>query len=283
MMPSPFLKPDDPALWCGDHYPIDADYVAPRTIEHAVAILQDRSVVTNMIAGGQSLIPALRRGDRRADRLLDICGIAGLADFETDGDAVSIGAAVNVSNFLASPVAALLPLLRSASRHVGNHTVRNRATFGGTIAWCDPVAEIPLALSMLDAVVETNQRTLPVAGLVEQTFAHDEIIMRVKIPVPPREIRYAFEEVARRPSGGRALFAVAVAVDRSPGHRRCRVGITERSLSEWMQWPDGEDAGTLAARLIASSSSFRSLVKAGYVEPAQRAVAARLLDECSTP
>ena len=283
MMPSPFLKPDDPALWCGDHYPIDADYVAPRTIEHAVAVLQDRSVVTKMIAGGQSLIPALRRGDQCADRLLDVCRIAGLADLETDGDAVSIGAAVNVSDFLSSPVAALLPLLRSASRHVGNHTVRNRATFGGTIAWCDPVAEIPLALSMLDAAVETDRRALPVADFAKETLACDEIVMRVKVPVPPRQIRYAFDEVARRPSGGRALFAVAVAIDCSRGYRRCRVGITERSLSEWMQWPDGEDAGTFAARAIASTRNVRSPIKANYIEPAERSITARLLGTCGAP
>lgn len=282
MMSSPLLNPDR-ALWCGDHYPIDAEYVAPRTIEHAVAILQDRSVITKMIAGGQSLIPALRRGDQHAGRLLDVCRIAGLADLRTNGDMVSIGAAVNVSDFLASPVAALMPILSAASRHVGNHTIRNRATFGGTIAWCDPVAEIPLALSMLDAVVETNRRTLPVAGLVAETFAYDEIIMRVKIPVPPREIRYAFEEVARRPSGGRALFAVAVAIDRSRERRRCRVGVTERTLSGWMQWPEEEDISAFAARAIASTRNVRSPIRAKYIEPAERSITVRLLGACGAP
>lgn len=275
------LDPDDCGLWCGDHHPIDVDYIAPRTIEQALAVLRDRSVTTKMIAGGQSLIPALRRGDQIVGRLLDVCRIAGLADLRTDGDVVSIGAVVNVSDFLASPVASLLPILSLACRHVGNHTIRNRATFGGTIAWCDPMAEIPLALSMLDAVVETDRRTLPVAGLTKETLACDEVILRVKVLVPARHLRYAFDEVARRPSGGRALFAAIVAIDRSSGHRRCRVGVTERTLSAWMQWPEGEDVQTFAARAISSTTALRSSsITAKYIGSAEPLITTRLLAEC---
>lgn len=277
------LSQDDHALWCGDHEPIDVAYVVPRTIEQALALLRERSITTRLIAGGQSLIPALRRGDRRTGRLLDVCQIAGLAELRMDEGVVSIGAAVNVSDFLASPVAAHLPILSSAGRHVGNHTIRNRATFGGMIAWCDPVAEIPLALSMLDAVVETDRRSLPVADLAKDTLASDEIIVRVGVAIPPKTIRYAFAEVARRPSGGRALFAVAVAIDHSHGRRRCRVGVTERTLSEWIHWPEGEDVKAFATRAISRTSTLRSPIKAKYIGSAEQLIAARLLGACSAP
>jgi carbon-monoxide dehydrogenase medium subunit len=161
-------------------YERPADLVAAagllRTSDGAVAL-----------AGGQSLLPALRLGDRSADQLVDLSHVPALRGIEEDGVALTIGAGEPMWSVERSPlVAAAAPLLVRVLGSVGAASIRSRATLGGSLAWADPTSQLPATLIALDATVETTERSVPASAL--QTGRHrtslrrGELIVRVQIP-----------------------------------------------------------------------------------------------------
>jgi len=191
-------------------------YSAPTRVEDAVAILRD-DPGARLIAGGQSLMPPLQWGQLSATHLVDIRNIAALRGIEIHADHIRIGGAGRFSDPLRDRAATLLPGLAAALRHVGTVTIRNRATFGGSLAWGNPRAEAALALMVHDATVVTDRREIAVADLPSGAFVtrleRDEIIVAVRVPlVPdPRDIR--FRELLDRHSAGKAVVSVALRAD----------------------------------------------------------------------
>lgn len=184
-------------------------YSAPTRVEEALAILRD-DPGARLIAGGQSLMPPLQWGQLSATHLVDIRNIAALRGIETHADHIRIGAAVRFSDLLRDPAATRLPGLAAALRHVGTITIRNRATFGGSLAWGNPRAEAALALMVHGAIVMTDRREIAVADLPTGAFVtrleRDEIILGVRVPLTPRSARDPLPRIARsqfgRESGG---------------------------------------------------------------------------------
>jgi len=149
--------------------PAPFDYARPATIDEAVALLDDDSIV---IAGGQTLVPMLAMRMARPDRVVDINNIPELAGITDTGTEIVIGAATRQVDVLNSGlVAGKLPLLRKAISFVGHTQTRNRGTVGGSLAHADPAAEIPLASLAMDAEV-----TLKGAG-GERRIGVDEFLV----------------------------------------------------------------------------------------------------------
>jgi carbon-monoxide dehydrogenase medium subunit len=293
----PARPPCDPrtpgaSLWCGDDAVLDCDYLEPRDLDEAVAALRAAGGRARLVAGGQSLLPALRSGMLRADRLVSLRRIASLQDLRVAQGQLCIGAQLSFSDFLASAHAAGHPLLQQALAKVGNHTVRNRTTFGGSIAWANPMGALLLALAMLDATVRTSARRLPstacVAGVHRNQLADDEIIAGVEIALPPAHRRFAFHKTTARRSGGKALSSMAVALDTgTDGRQALRIGVVGLQDRAWVShWhacaPHSDPADAVPALLAAAPQGPRFdplLPSPAYARASAALVCRRLVQE----
>jgi carbon-monoxide dehydrogenase medium subunit len=163
-------------------------YHAPGTIAHAEKLL----AVTpsgKLLAGGMSLVPALRHRLLRVPDLIDLNNIPGLSGIEINERTVRIGAMTRHAAVAASAdLTKSLPGLAALAGGIGDVQVRNRGTLGGSLANNDPAADYPAALLGLDGVVVTTKRSIAaghfIRGMFETALESDEIIRYVEFPRP---------------------------------------------------------------------------------------------------
>jgi len=196
-------------------------YAAPRTVDAALALLDDDS---KALAGGQSLVPIMNFRLARPARLVDLNRVDGLAYLRRRAGTLRIGATTrHLTVERSALVARAWPLLRQAVRHVGHPQIRARGTIGGSCAHADPTAELPVALAALDARFHLRSRAgSRVVPAPEFFVSHlttalraDELLVEIEVPALPEGARTAFVEYART-HGDWALAGVAVVV--APQH-----------------------------------------------------------------
>jgi carbon-monoxide dehydrogenase medium subunit len=196
------------------------DYVRAESVQHALTLLARHGEEARILAGGQSLMPALNMRLSQPRLLIDINRLRELAGISLGGDCVRIGALARHAEVARSAIVAEhLPLIAEAMPHVANVAVRNRGTFGGSIALADPAAELPacvLALGGTIALESVSGRREVAAeeyfqGLYATARRPDELLTEVLIPTRNRATITAFAELARR-HGDFALAGVAVRV-----------------------------------------------------------------------
>jgi CO/xanthine dehydrogenase FAD-binding subunit len=201
--------------------PAPFEYSAPRTIDAALRELGEDSKV---LAGGQSLVPVLNFRLARPARLVDVNRVAELAYLRKSGGVLRIGAMTRQLTLERSElVARAWPLLRQAVVHIGHPQIRTRGTVGGSAAHADPTAELPVALTALDARFHVRSargaRTLAPADFfrthLTTSLAEDELLVEIEVPALAEGARTAFVEHART-HGDFALGGAAVVV--APEH-----------------------------------------------------------------
>lgn len=182
-------------------------YVRAESVEHALKLLADHGDDARILAGGQSLMPTLNMRLSRPEILIDINRLDALKGISLQGDKVRIGALARHVEVLNSPVVAQhLPLIAEAMPHVAHVAVRNRGTFGGSVALADPAAEMPACTLALGAtlVVQSVRGRREIAaddyfkGLYETARANDEILIEALVPVEKPGSVSVFLELARR-------------------------------------------------------------------------------------
>ncbi|NWJ72695.1 xanthine dehydrogenase family protein subunit M [Pseudonocardia sp. ICBG1122] len=187
--------------------PAPFGHVRARSVEHAVEVLVAEDGDAKILAGGQSLVPLLAMRMAQPTVLVDLGGCTELAYVRDGGDHVEIGAMTRTRDVEVSPlVRAAVPLLPLALSYVGHVTIRNRGTFGGTVAHADPAAEVPAVLRALDATVVVTgprgTRTVPAAefflGFLLSAVEPDEVLTAVRVPRQSLGTAVAVEEFARR-------------------------------------------------------------------------------------
>jgi len=188
----------------------DFDYQKPRTLDEAVKAAGGEDV--KVLAGGMSLLPALKLRLARYAGLVDLGAIEALKGIRREGDALVIGATTPHAEVAASQeVARAIPALASLAGGIGDPLVRNRGTMGGSIANSDPAADYPAGVLGLGATVVTNRRTIAAdrffLGLFETALDPGEIITAVRFPVPEAAAYTKF----RQPASRFALVGVFVA------------------------------------------------------------------------
>jgi len=129
-------------------------YARADSVAQALALLAEHGDGANVLAGGQSLMPTLNMRLSKPDLLIDINRLEDLAGISVEDDAVRIGALTRHAAVQQSPIVAEhLPLIAEAMPHVAHVAVRNRGTFGGSIALADPAAELPACILALGATI----------------------------------------------------------------------------------------------------------------------------------
>jgi len=193
-------------------------YVRAETLDQVFDLLDEHGDDARILAGGQSLMATLNMRLSAPEILIDINGIDGLSDITTEGDTLKIGALARHSQVLeSSDVAAYAPLISKAMPHVAHQAIRNRGTFGGSVAFADPAAELPAVTRALGAqmVIQGRSGQRKVAaddyfqGLFETDMKENEVLVGVDIPRIKDDEKTAFMELARR-HGDYAIVGIAV-------------------------------------------------------------------------
>lgn len=242
----------------------------PKTVDEAVTILgevagQDGRV----LAGGQSLVPIMAFRLAKPAHLVDINEIVELDHIASDGKTLSIGARVRHAAFHKPVVAGPLgALLAQVARHIAHYPIRMRGTFCGSIAHADPASEWCLAAATLDATVVARstrgERQIAAkdffAGIMTTALAEDELLTHVRIPIPPQDTRFGFNEFNRR--AGDFAMAASLAAYRVQNGKiadaRVGVGGAEpfpRRLAEAEAALNGHVPGDKAFRAAAEAAA----------------------------
>lgn len=205
--------------------PAPFQYHAPTTEEDAVAILAEVAPEDGrIIAGGQSLAPAMAFRLARPAHLVDINGVEGLDRLSVEDGELSIGACVRHAAFQ-RPVTEgpLGHLLANVVRHIAHYPIRTRGTFCGSLAHADPASEWCLIAATLGATMTVRNaqstRAITADAFFEWSMvtalAEDELLTEARLPMLPPDTRFGFEEFNRR--AGDYGMAMALAVYRVEG------------------------------------------------------------------
>ncbi|HEY0480795.1 MAG TPA: xanthine dehydrogenase family protein subunit M [Kofleriaceae bacterium] len=218
--------------------PAPFDYHAPQTLDEAIALLGRLGDTAKILAGGQSLIPAMRFRLALPETLIDIGRIRDLAYVEERGDHLAIGAMTREQALEASPVvAASYPLLLDTAKVIADPLVRNKATVGGNLAHADPANDHPATMLAYGAQViargAQGTRTIAIddlfIGLFETSLHAGEILTEIRIPRPGKASGGAYLKIERK-VGDYAVAAVAVQLELDgKAIKHVRIGLTNVS------------------------------------------------------
>ena len=184
-------------------------YQRVSTAQEATAACQGEA---RYLAGGQSLVQAMKLRLSAPERLIDLGAIKGLQGVRDEGDALVIAAMTRHAEVAASPlVQDALPALAELAAGIGDPMVRQMGTLGGSLANADPAACYPSAVLALNAQIQTDRRTVEAAsfftGLYQTALEPGELVMAVRFP----KVRKAAYAKLKQPASRFALVGVFVA------------------------------------------------------------------------
>jgi carbon-monoxide dehydrogenase medium subunit len=270
-------------------------YRRPETLAEALALLNEHHDDAAVLAGGQSLMPMLNLRVAQPAILIDINQVPELDAICCADEGVSIGGRARHNDVLRSAdVANNLPLLTQAIGHVAHEAIRNRGTFGGSLALADPAAELPACTVCLGGEIVAasvrGERRIEAGDFFQDVYTTaletDELIARVAFPRFDAKWSFAFDEVARR-HGDFAIVGLAMAVRHEDGliveARVSCAGVepASRRLTEVENCFIGFDLQEpeIRARARAALSDTLSPTEGGEFPPAYRIhVAGELLE-----
>ena len=214
--------------------PSNFDYVAPTTVDDAVAALAQGGEDAKVIAGGQTLMPVLRLRLAAPTVLVDLGRIDELRGVRDDSDSLVIGAMTTYYALLGNPlISKYALLLADATRTVADPQIRHRGTLGGNLAHADPAGDLSAPVLALEATMTvvgpSGSRTIPAAEFFVDYFTTalqpDEILTEIRIP---KHTNWAAHyEKLHRVAQAWSIVAVAATVDVDQGTvRQARIALT---------------------------------------------------------
>jgi aerobic carbon-monoxide dehydrogenase medium subunit len=265
--------------------PAPFSYHAPRSVEEAVSLLHQYSVEDGrVLAGGQSLVPAMALRLAMPPHLIDINEIAALRALRAEGGWLRIGALVRHGAFERPVVDGPLgELLVTVVRHIAHHPIRTRGTFCGSLAHADPASEWCLVAVTLGAelVARSVRGTRTIAagdffrGAMSTALERDELLIEARLPLLPKGTRFGFYEYSRRAGD----FAIAMALVVRGNERWIGVGGAEAAPRRIREAEAAADPAEAAARAITPLTDPH--YSAAYRRDVVRAAVRRALEQCN--
>ena len=200
--------------------PAPFEYHAPDSVEEALLLLQNSAGEAKLLAGGQSLVPAMNFRVVQPAVLIDLNRVSELDYVREEGQGVRIGAMTRERTLEFDPLLReRYPLLAEAVPHVAHPQIRNRGTLGGSLSHADPAAELPVVTLALGARLKVRssgaERWVDAqnffSGMFNTDLAPDEMLMEIELPVPRPRTGWCFLEVAPR-AGDYAMMGLAALV-----------------------------------------------------------------------
>lgn len=215
--------------------PANFEYFAPTTIADAVQLLAQHGDDCKVLAGGHSLIPAMKLRLTQIPVLVDIGKIADLSYINVDSDTIRIGAMTTHGAIAASAdIKQHCPLLAECGAQVGDQQVRNRGTFGGSLVHADPAADWPAAVLALNAELvlqgASGARVVKASDFFVDMLTTDlqagELLTEIRIAKPAQPNASAYLKVPQAASGFAIVgVAVQLEMDGSTCKSAC-IGVT---------------------------------------------------------
>ena len=209
------------------------EYLRPKTLPEAIALLEQHGGDAKILSGGQSLIPMMKLRIARPALLVDINRIVGLSYVKEEGGFLKIGGLTREAELESSPlIHAKYPLLLDTAHVIADPQVRNLATVAGNLAHGDPANDHPATMLALGAkIVATGprgERIIPIEefflSLFSTALEPSEILTEIRVPVPPARSGGAYFKLERK-VGDFATAAVAAQVTLGASGEVLKAGI----------------------------------------------------------
>jgi carbon-monoxide dehydrogenase medium subunit len=216
--------------------PSEFDYIKAGSVKEALGLLQQHGDDAKVLAGGHSLVPMLKLRLANPAFLVDISGISELKGITSGGDKVTIGALTTHNDIEQSAeLKSSFPILHEAATLIGDPMVRNRGTFGGSLAHADPAGDWPAVALALGAQMHITgldgERTVAADDFFIDILTSDiqpgELLTSIDLPVAGGKVGMSYQKFSH-PASGYAVVGVAaiVTVDGSGNCASARVAVT---------------------------------------------------------
>ena len=214
--------------------PARFEYEVAESPEHAISLLAEREDA-KLLAGGHSLLPAMKLRISRPSCLIDIGGLSELSYVREDGDRIAIGAVTRHKDVRDAPLLRQhCPIVSFTAGQVGDPQVRHRGTIGGSVSHSDPASDLPTVLFALDAEMVVRgpggERIVPAldfcTGVFQTALREGEMLVEVRVPKLGASAGWSYVKMARRAQDW-ATVGVAAVVERSNGNvSRAAIALT---------------------------------------------------------
>lgn len=200
--------------------PAPFEYFVPDTLEQALDLLREHGDEAKLLAGGQSLVPAMNFRIHQPSILIDLNRVPKLSYIQDNGEVIRVGAMSRERHLeFDDLIAKRIPLLHETVPNIAHPQIRNRGTIGGSLVNADPAAELPVLMLALNARLKArnalSERWIEAQdffiGMFTTVLEVDEMLVEIEFPVMPPRTGWSFMEVAPR-AGDYALMGIAVLV-----------------------------------------------------------------------
>ena len=254
--------------------PAPFEYKAPDTIEETLTLLRDAGSDAKLLAGGQSLVPAMNFRVVQPSVLIDLNRVGELNYLRQENEDLQIGAMTRERQLEFDPlIPKWFPLLAEAMPHVAHPQIRNRGTLGGSLANADPAAELPVIMLALGARLKacsaSGERWVEAqdffSGMFTTDLAPDEMLVEIVLPAMQPYTGWSFMEVAPR-AGDYALMGVAALVTLDEN------GVCKQARLVYLNAGDGPVDAKEAASILKGQIPGDNLIEAAADSASQKEI-----------
>ena len=249
-------------------------YHAPNSLEQALGLMSQHAGEAKILAGGQSLVPAMNFRILQPSVLIDLNRLPELSYISEEDKVIRVGAMTRERHLeFDASLAKRTPLLTEALPFIAHPQIRNRGTIGGSLVNADPAAELPVLMLALAARLKAKsflgERWLDAqdffAGMFTTALAPDEILVEIELPFMTSRTGWSFMEVAPR-AGDYALMGVAalVAVDEN--------GKCKEAKLVYLNAGDGPVDAKEAAGMLAGESLSDALIESAAAVASEKEI-----------
>ncbi len=220
--------------------PTQVEYHRPKTIAEALELLQKFGEDAKILAGGHSLIPAMKLRLSTPAQLIDIANIPDLTGIDDEGDHIVIWAGAKHGEIASSyTIKEHLNMVAEAAGMIGDVQVRNFGTIGGSLAHADPAADWPAVMIAADATFviasTSGERKVAAADFFQGLFMTDlnegEILTQIHIPKPPAGTKSTYEKFVQ-PASRFAIVGCAAMSDPDCNVRVAFAGVSSKPFRD---------------------------------------------------
>ena len=253
--------------------PASFEYRAPDSIDQALELLNEHGDTAKILAGGQSLVPAMNFRVLQPSMLIDLNRLTEM-EYVREDECLRIGAMTRERTLeFDERIARRSPLLHEAVPHIAHPQIRNRGTIGGSIVNADPAAELPVLMLALNARLKAlsvaGERWIEVqdffVGMFTTALEANELLMEIEIPFPQAHTGWSFMEVAPR-AGDYALMGVAALVTLDEN------GNCQQSKLVYLNAGDGPIDAKEAAQILVGESIDEKLISAAAAHASEKEI-----------
>jgi aerobic carbon-monoxide dehydrogenase medium subunit len=254
--------------------PAPFEYHSPTSLEQALELRGQHGDEAKILAGGQSLVPAMNFRIVQPSVLIDLNRVGGLAYIREEGEVIHVGAMTRERQLeFDSSIAERTPLLHEATPFIAHPQIRNRGTIGGSLVNADPAAELPVLMLALNARLKaqnkSGERWLGAkdffVGMFTTALEPDEILVEIELPFMPPRTGWSFMEVAPR-AGDYALMGVAASVTLDED------GKCTNAKLVYLNAGDGPVDAVEAASLLQGESITDVLIESAAATASEKAI-----------